>query len=227
MGPYNVRGLVAVLSLFLVSCGTSTAPSEKSTAQVATRSLEAPAKPQLAVVGQPAPDFSLDDLDGVPFQLSGQLGKTVVLEWFNPDCPFVALAHERVESLKGLGPALRERQIVMVAINSGGPGRQGHGAEANNRGRTRFGIDYPILLDPTGSIGQLYGAQRTPHMYVIDPSGVLVYRGAIDNTEGGDLEDADPLVNYVTSALGELDAGTEVSAPETTAWGCTVKYAKK
>ena len=102
MGPYNVRGLVAVLSLFLVSCGTSTAPSEKSTAQVATRSLEAPAKPQLAVVGQPAPDFSLDDLDGVPFQLSGQLGKTVVLEWFNPDCPFVALAHERVESLKGL-----------------------------------------------------------------------------------------------------------------------------
>ncbi len=113
--------------------------------------------------------------------------------------------------------------MVWLAINSGAQGKQGHGPETNRAGKQRFGIDYPILLDEAGTVGRSYQATNTP---LIDPQGVLVYAGALDNTRGGELEDAGPHVHYVASALADLAAARPVRTASTEAYGCSVKYAK-
>jgi peroxiredoxin len=178
-----------------------------------------------ARVGAPAPDFELPDLDGKSVKLSSFRGKTVVLEWFNPGCPFVKASHTK-GSLVDTATKATKQGVVWLAVNSGAPGKQGHGVEANREGQQRFGLSHPILLDESGQVGRAYGAAHTPHMYVIDPAGVLVYRGAIDNSpdaEGESPTDG-PLVNYVTAALADLSAGRPVAKPETEAYGCSVKY---
>jgi peroxiredoxin len=177
-------------------------------------------------VGKPAPDFSLPDLDGKTVQLSQFKGKTVVLEWFNPDCPFVKANHSK-GSLKGMAKRFTDKGIVWLAVNSSAAGKQGHGADVNRKGKETYGMDYPILLDEKGEVGKMYGARTTPHMYIIDPQGVLVYKGAIDNTPGSDPEPEDKVVNYVDTALGELAAGKAVTTKETEPYGCSVKYASK
>lgn len=179
----------------------------------------------VAAVGKPAPDFTLQDLDGKSHKLSDLRGKTVVLEWFNPQCPFVKKAHT-VGSLKDYAKTATSKGVVWLAVNSGGPGKQGHGTDANKKGVSEFAMDHPVLLDESGAVGRAYGATNTPHMYVIDPQGVLVYRGAIDNSP--DAEGLSPtdgkLVQYVDQALAELAASKPVSVAETKAYGCTVKY---
>ena len=120
-----------------------------------------------------------------------------------------------------------ENGIVCLAINSCSPGKQGHCSEVNIKGKDSFGMNYPILLDESGEVGKMYGARTTPHMYVIDTEGVLRYKGAIDNTKGGEPESSDKIVNYVETALGELLAGKAVSTGETESYGCSVKYASK
>ena len=124
--------------------------------------------------------------------------------------------------------ALRQQRsgVVWLGINSAAPGRQGHGVEANREGRERFKLTHPILLDESGQVGRAYGAAHTPHMYVIDKSGSLVYRGAIDNSPDGEGESpqAGKLVNYVEAALSDLAAGRPVATSETEAYGCSVKY---
>ncbi len=179
-----------------------------------------------AVVGEPAPDFVLTDLDGAKVRLSTFKGKVVVLEWFNPGCPFVNAAHTK-GSLRDLRK--RHAEVVWFAVNSAAKGKQGSSVEANRAGAKKFGMDYPILLDEDGIVGQRYGATNTPHMYVIDKDGVLAYRGAIDNSPDGEGESAPEghLVNYVDVALNELAAGRHVTTAETKAYGCSVKYATK
>lgn len=181
-----------------------------------------------APLGKPAPDFTLADLDGNKVSLSSFRGKTVVLEWFNPECPFVKAAHES-RSLKGMGKRISEanKDVVWLAINSGAPGKQGAGADVNKSAKSRFGITYPVLLDESGEVGKAYGATRTPHMFVIDKDGVLVYRGAIDSSKGGEPEPGDKVTNYVDAALADLAAGKAVATPETEAFGCSVKYASR
>jgi peroxiredoxin len=176
-----------------------------------------------ATLGRPAPDFTLPSLDGPPVRLADHRGRIVVLEWINPDCPFVRAAHQK-GSLKDMAARNRER-VVWLAVNSGAPGKQGHGVETNRAGKTRFAIDHPILIDERGEVGRAYGARHTPHMFVVDREGLLVYRGAIDNTGSGDPEDASPLVNYVEEAIAAAEAGRPVARAETEAWGCSVKYA--
>lgn len=174
----------------------------------------------------PAPAFDLKDLDGKNVKLADFKGKTVVLEWFNPDCPFVRNSHTK-GSLVSTAKTWRAKGIVWLAINSSGEGKQGFGLEANQAGRSKFSLENPILLDPTGAIGKAYGATNTPHMFVVDPEGNLAYRGAIDNSPDGegDSPTSGTLINYVDQALGELGAGKPVSVPETKAYGCGVKYA--
>ncbi|HEX9621384.1 MAG TPA: redoxin family protein [Polyangiaceae bacterium] len=178
-----------------------------------------------ARVGEPAPEFSLPDLDGRRVALSTSRGKTVVLEWFNPECPFVNKAHT-VGSLVDTAARQEQRGVVWLAVNSSAPDRQGHGVEKNREARARLGLRHPVLLDESGDVGRRYGARTTPHMYVIDASGVLVYQGAIDNSP--DAEGESPtdgrLVNYVDAALAALDAGRPVAAPNTEPYGCSVKY---
>jgi peroxiredoxin len=187
----------------------------------------APASPVsgTAKLGEKAPDFELPDLDGKTVKLSSFLGKTVVLEWFNPECPFVKNSHTK-GSLVGTAEKHQKAGVVWLAINSGAPGKQGTGVEKNRAAKASFGFTNPILLDETGAVGKAYDAKRTPHLYVIDPNGVLVYRGAIDNSPDGEGESPEggKLVNYVDAALADLAAGRPVSKPETEAYGCSVKY---
>src|SRR5262249_26247831 len=153
-------------------------------------------------------------------------GKTVVLEWFNPGCPFVRASHTK-GSLREA--AKRHPEVVWIAINSGAPGKQGHGVETNRSGAEKFSMSYPILMDEEGAVGKRFGATNTPHMYVIDKDGVLVYRGAIDNSPDGEGESptGGRLVNYVDAALADIAAGKKVATAETKAYGCSVKYAAK
>lgn len=180
-----------------------------------------------AAIGKPAPGFELEDLNGKRVSLADFKGKRVVLEWFNPECPFVKLSHEK-GSLNGLAEKYRDQDVVWLAINSAGEGRQGFGVEKNRQGVSAFGLKHPVLLDPTGRVGRAYGATNTPHMFVIDARGVLVYAGAIDNSP--DAEGQSPrggkLTNYVTQALDELADGKSISVPKTEAYGCSVKFAK-
>lgn len=189
----------------------------------------APAKAaNVAKVGEPAPDFALPDLDGTTVRLSDFQGKTVVLEWFNPGCPYVGLSHTK-GSLRGAADEARKQGVVWIAINSGAPGQQGTGVETNREAKARFGMNYPLLLDESGDVGRLYGAKRTPHMFVIDEKGMLVYAGAIDNSPDGEGQTptGGKLVRHVTEALESLAAGREISVKETESYGCTVKYAAK
>jgi peroxiredoxin len=180
----------------------------------------------VAKVGQPAPDFELTSMAGDKVRLSSFKGKTVVLEWFNPDCPFVRQAHT-MGTLKGMGSREQNNGVVWLAINSAAVGQQGHGKETNQAGKERFGIDYPILFDEDGKVGKQYGATNTPHMYVINSEGTLVYMGALDNSRSGDPEDAEPeLINYVADALAAVAEKRPVTTAETKAWGCSVKYAR-
>lgn len=178
-----------------------------------------------AEVGKPAPDFTLKSVDGKDVTLSQFKGKTVVLEWFNPECPFVKASHT-VGSLKGLGGKLAKDGVVWLAINSGAAGKQGAGEDANKAGISKFGIDYPVLVDSTGQVGKQYGAERTPHIYVVNPEGTLVYRGAIDNSPDGEGKSPEggKLVNYVDTTLVALKTGAKVDPAETKAYGCGVKY---
>jgi peroxiredoxin len=178
-----------------------------------------------AELGQPAPDFELPDLDGHRVKLSSYRGKTVVLEWFNPGCPFVRASHTK-GSLKGLADKETAKGVVWLAINSAAPGKEGYGLDANRQGKQRFGLSHPILLDESGAVGHAYGAKHTPHMFVIDSKGILVYRGAIDNSPDGegDSPQGGKLVNYAESALADIENGHPVTVRESEAYGCSVKY---
>jgi peroxiredoxin len=195
-----------------------------------TPAVEARAQPADAIVsarvGAEAPDFELPDLNGKLVKLSSLRGKVVVLEWFNPGCPFVKASHTK-GSLVDAAARQQRRGVVWLAINSAGQGNQGYGVEANRAGVERFHLRHPVLLDESGSVGHTYDARHTPHMYVIDPQGVLVYRGAIDNSPDGEGESAPSgkLVNYVDAAIADLGAGRPVATAETEAYGCSVKYA--
>jgi len=178
-----------------------------------------------ATVGAAAPDFTLKDLDGKQVKLSDYKGKVVVLEWFNPGCPFVKAAHTK-GSLKDTAQRQTKNGVVWLAINSGAPGKQGAGVDTNREGKKTFGLDHPVLLDESGQAGRAYGATNTPHMFVIDKNGTLVYAGAIDNSPDG--EGASPtggkLINYVDAALEDVAAGRPVKTSNTKAYGCSVKY---
>lgn len=167
-------------------------------------------------------------MDGKLVKLSSFRGKTVVLEWFNPGCPFVKASHTK-GSLVDAASRHGKTGVVWLAINSGAPGKQGHGVEENRAALQTFKLSHPVLLDEQGAVGKAYGAAHTPHMYVIDEQGTLVYRGAIDNSPDGegDSPTGGKLVNYVDSALADLGAKRAIAVAETEAYGCSVKYASK
>ena len=210
--------LAAFLGLAVVAGGLARAdegPTSKKSEQA-----ESPAPAQ---VGDPAPDFTLTDTEGNTHALSAYLedGKTVILEWFNPDCPFVQKHHKKTRSMAETSAAASEAGVVWLAINSNAPGKQGNGLERNKKAVDEFEIAYPILLDEKGEVGKAYGAKTTPHMFVI-VEGVIIYAGAID-----DRPDAAQLgqTNYVRQCLRQLQAGEPVEPATTKPYGCSVKYA--
>jgi peroxiredoxin len=184
---------------------------------VARSSAEENAPQQTATVGQPAPQFSLEDQDGKVVNLSDFAGKVVVLEWFNNKCPFVQKFYKN-RTMNELAKKYTDQDVVWLAINSGKDATN----ESNAAAAKEWEMERPILNDSTQETAKAYGATNTPHMYVIDKQGNIAYMGAIDSkvsTKTADIEGAE---NYVSKALDEVLAGTNVTKPETKAYGCTI-----
>ncbi|HKQ18103.1 MAG TPA: thioredoxin family protein [Candidatus Eisenbacteria bacterium] len=178
-----------------------------------------------AIVGKPAPAFDAVDVDGKLVQLDAFKGKYVVLEWVNFGCPFVG-KHYGSGNMQELQKKFSERGVVWLSICSSAPGKQGHvtGDEAKELIAEKEAAPTRFLLDPKGIVGKLYGAKTTPHMFVINPKGILVYNGAIDDrpsTKRADIKDAK---NYLTAALESSLAGNKVEIAATQPYGCSVKY---
>jgi peroxiredoxin len=169
-------------------------------------------------VGEKAPDFTLMDTEGNSVSLSDFAGKIVVLEWLNPDCPYVK-RHYKTGTMKNLATAYADRDVVWLTINS----THYMDAAANAKFKADNDLPYTILVDQDGTVGHTYDAATTPHMYIIDGEGTLVYVGAIDDDPRGS---SDAPSNYVAAALDEVTAGKPVTTAETKPYGCSVKYKK-
>ena len=175
--------------------------------------------------GEKAPMFTLKDTEGEKHSLKDILAKeetkAVVLEWFNPDCPFVKKHHQNAKTMKDLAKKYEEQGVVWLAINSNYPGSQGSGVERNKKAVEEYKIAYPVLLEDDNKVAREYGAKRTPEMYVISKDGTIVYHGAIDSDRSARNMGE---VNYVDEALKAHLAGETIANNRTQAYGCTVKY---
>ncbi len=174
--------------------------------------------------GDQAPDFTLTDTEGLTHTLSDYLeaGRTVVLEWFNPDCPFIVKHHQNARTMNQTYTQYVDQGVVWLAINSGAPGKQGVGLERNRRARAQYEMPMSVLLDESGTVGKAYGAKTTPHMFVIKPDGTVVYNGAIDS-DRSPATVGDTI--HVADALAAVFAGHAVPTARTQPYGCSVKYA--
>jgi alkyl hydroperoxide reductase subunit AhpC len=177
-------------------------------------------------VGAPAPDFKATDSNGRMRQLSEYRGKYVVLEWHNNGCPFTR-KHYESGNMQRLQKEWTSRGAIWFTVISSAVGQQGYvTAEQENEYLKRMNaVPTAALLDPQGDVGRLYAAKTTPHMFIINPDGVLIYDGAIDSKSTTDQSDIATATNYVSQALGEAMAGKAVSTPTSRPYGCSVKYA--
>ena len=177
-----------------------------------------------AVVGQPAPPFTAPDLTGKPVSLADFKGRTVILEWHNFGCPFVQ-KHYRSQNMQSLQKRYGA-EAVWLTINSthtGHPDYQTPAVLAQEL--SRFGASPTrFLMDESGTVGRAYGAKVTPHMIIIDPSGKVVYNGAIDDKRSANPEDVKTSKNFVVAAMEDLKAGRPIANPVNVPYGCTVKY---
>jgi hypothetical protein len=191
-------------------------------ALISTGALTAPAAPS---PGDPAPNFSLNDLQGRPHSLADYKGKYVVLEWNNPECPFVR-AHYESGNMPKLQQEERAKGVVWLTINSAAAGRQGDlpPGEIEKFLSDSHADPTAYLRDPDGAVGHLYDAKTTPDMYVIDPGGKLIYEGAIDNANPPSPDNIPGPNNYVRAALAESMDGKPVSVATSRPYGCSVKY---
>jgi hypothetical protein len=174
--------------------------------------------------GDPAPNFSLTDVNGQSHSLADYKGKYVVLEWNNPGCPFV---HKHYDSgnMQNLQKQAESRGVIWLTVNSGAAGRQGATTnEIKGFLSSEHAAPTAYLIDSEGKVGRLYGARTTPDMYIIGPNGKLIYDGAIDNKPTPDPEDIPGATNYVKAALEESMAGKPVEVTTSKPYGCSVKY---
>lgn len=177
-------------------------------------------------VGEPAPEFALPGADGRRHSLGEYRESFVVLEWTNHDCPFVR-KHYGSGNMQKLQKEATSNDVVWLSIVSSAPGEQGYVSpdEANALTRDRDASPSAVLLDPQGNVGKLYGARTTPHMYIVDPRGIPIYIGGIDDKPSTRRSDVATAKNYVRAALAEAMNGKPVSEAVTRPYGCSVKYA--
>ena len=177
------------------------------------------------IVGQAAPAFTAKDADGKTRSLSEFNGKTVVLEWTNDGCPYVQ-KHYKSGAMQGLQKSAAKDGVVWLTLISSAPGKQGYleGAQARGWKATNGAGSTALLLDPTGQVGHAYDAKTTPHMYIVDKTGKLVYMGGIDDKPTADPASLKGANNYVSAALSDIKAGRAVSTPVSKPYGCTIKY---
>jgi len=178
-----------------------------------------------ATVGQPAPDFTLNDTAGKPHALSSFKGKFVVLEWTNPECPFVQ-KHYDSSNMQSLQKAWGGKDVVWLTINSTHP-RHGDYKKPEQMAslwKQKNAAPQAILMDSDGKVGRMYQARTTPHMYIVNPQGSLVYAGGIDDKRSANPADVKTAKNYVTAALTDALAGKPVTTATSSPYGCSVKY---
>jgi hypothetical protein len=175
--------------------------------------------------GDEAPGFTLTDTRGDAVELAGFKGKVVVLEWTNYDCPFVR-KHYGTQNMQALQRKWIDQGAIWLSICSSAPAKQGYLAadEWNRRIAEQGSAATAVLLDPDGRVGRLYGAERTPHLFVIGPEGAVQYQGALDDNPSIKPEAVKGARNYVAEAVDALLAGKPVPVAETRPYGCTVKY---
>uniref|UniRef100_A0A7V2ZHT6 Thioredoxin family protein n=1 Tax=Ignavibacterium album TaxID=591197 RepID=A0A7V2ZHT6_9BACT len=180
---------------------------------------------QSARLNESAPDFRLKDSNGKEHSLSDFKGKVVVLEWINYDCPFVK-KHYDSKNMQSLQEKYTAEGVIWLAICSSAPGKQGNFSpdEINKRSKNHNAKFTAYLIDEDGKVGKMYGAKTTPHMYIIDKDGKLVYAGGIDDKASTDVNDIKTAKNYISTALDEILEGKKVSVQSSTPYGCSVKY---
>lgn len=176
-------------------------------------------------IGSTAPDFSVPDSKGKTHSVSQYKGKYVVLEWFNPECPFVK-KHYGGGNMQKLQEEFTSKGVVWLSVDSSAPGKEGNlTPEQAEKKMTEWKTHAnALLLDQDGKAGQAYGAKNTPHMFIINPEGKIIYEGAIDSKASPNPDDIPTSTNYVRVALDEAMAGKKVSNPTTRPYGCSVKY---
>lgn len=215
----NLKNWISVICI-LLSAGMSVAYAGQS-GEEGKKDDHAEKKAKGIAVNSEAPDFTLTDVDGKTFKLSQFDGKIVVLEWANYDCPFVKAHYvpEKKTTTK-LAQKYEDKDVVWLVINS----THYTTAKDSKEWAEKVGLEQTVLIDTDGKVGKLYHAKTTPHLYVVDKKGRVVYQGAIDNAPLGNVPEGKEFVNYVDQALSELIADKEVSVPRTKPYGCTVKY---
>ncbi len=177
--------------------------------------------------GDAAPDFHATDASGKAETLSQYRGKYVVLEWSNRDCPYTR-KHYESGNMQALQKEWTAKGVTWLTVISSAPGKEGYitGPAEQQYLQKEHASPTAVLLDPKGEVGHLYEARTTPHMYVIDPSGKLIYQGAIDDRATSDAADVKGATNYVSRALNDSMAGKTVMSATTRPYGCSVKYAQ-
>ena len=214
--------LTAIGAIALLTSAALPAAQEKDAKPPEPKPKSEDAKPQEAKpaeLGKPAPGFELKTIDGKTVKLDDYKGKTVVIEWFNPACPFCVFAYGENGPLKTMPEDLTARGVVWLSIVSENPANPGGKVENIKKFVDEHKMKAPMLLDPDGKIGKLYGAKSTPHVFVISVKGLLVYRGALDNGPFGNFPNDEARVNYVTAALTDLTGGHAVTKSDSKPYG--------
>jgi peroxiredoxin len=215
----STRWIARAFTLALIAAAPTAAFAGDPHAGHAKPAAKTEAAATAATVGQKAPDFSLVDQDGKKHNLAQYKGKTVVLEWTNPGCPFVK-RHYSANTMETTSKAYADKGVVWLAINS----TNTNTAADSKKFIAEEKLAYPTLLDTDGTVGKLYGAKTTPHMFVIDPKGVVIYMGAFDDQPERARASTSDGRNFVDEALTSAMAGRPVGTPVTTAYGCSVQY---
>ena len=180
---------------------------------------------QQATVGSAAPDFTVTDSTGKEVSLHDFKGKIVVLEWFNPNCPFIKKFYSKGD-MQRFQEQTTSQGVVCLTVSSSAEGKSGY-LTKESATSTRQDLNMKstaLLLDGSGNVGKLYGARTTPHLFVVDSFGTLSYTGAIDSSPSADSDDVAGATNYVLGAIEALKAGKPVTPPSTEPYGCSVKY---
>ncbi len=215
---FTMLALLAVSGVILSGCKSKEPEPEPGVEPEAKPEAKPEVKPE---AGKTAPAFTLNSFDGTAINLSDYTGKIVVLEWLNPECPYVRYHYEKKNTMIELADKYKAENVVWLAVNS----TKHLTPETDKEFADKHNLDYAILSDSSGVVGRAYGAKTTPHIFIIDTDGNIAYDGGIDNAPLGIPPAGEVLINYVDKALAELIDGKTVSTPNTEPYGCSVKYA--
>ena len=210
--------IFAILAVLAVSVGLLTGCKSKEPAEEPSKE---PSKQVEPAVARKAPDFIMKSFDGKNISLSDYKGKIVVLEWLNPECPYLRYHYEKENTMIELAAKYKARNVIWLAVNS----TKHLTAETDKEFADKHNLAYAILSDSSGVVGKAYGAKTTPHIFIIDTNGNIAYDGGIDNAPLGNPPEGEELINYVDKALTELIGGKAVSTTNTKPYGSSVKYA--